>query len=96
MNKQKLIQEVSRDTGLHHRQIEQIVETCLKEIGRSLQNRDEVRLVGFGSFFVGTRKPSAGRNPRSGEAISIEAVARPKFRPGKTLKEMVSRDDLGH
>jgi DNA-binding protein HU-beta len=48
-----------------------------------------VRLVGFGNFSVTRRKPSTGRNPRTGEPIQIKASSQPKFRPGKALKDAV-------
>jgi DNA-binding protein HU-beta len=62
----------------------------LDTIGSELKKGNEVRLVGFGSFSVSTRKASVGRNPRTGEPMSIKATAQPKFRPGKGLKDLVS------
>ncbi|QJU58357.1 HU family DNA-binding protein [Sphingomonas sp. AP4-R1] len=92
MNKQELIKEIAHDTGIDRNEAKRILETCLHKIADSLRQGEEVRFVGFGSFSVATRKPSAGRNPRSGEPIEIGAVARPRFRPGKLLKHMVTRD----
>jgi DNA-binding protein HU-beta len=51
---------------------------------------DEVRLVGFGTFSVSNRKASTGRNPRTGEAMTIKASSQPKFKAGKGLKDAVN------
>jgi len=56
-------------------------------IKSSLKKGDIVTLVGFGSFYVGQRNPRAGRNPRTGDPISIEGAKVPKFRAGKALKD---------
>jgi len=55
-----------------------------------LKKGDEVRLVGFGTFSVSQRKASTGRNPRTGETMTIKASAQPKFKAGKGLKDSVN------
>lgn len=90
MNKQGLITEVSETTGLNREETGRVLETVLKMIGRQLRNGEEVHLVGFGTFSVGTRKSSSGRNPRTGEPISIAPVTQARFRAGKTLKQLVN------
>jgi DNA-binding protein HU-beta len=57
---------------------------------KALQQGDEVRLVGFGTFKVSRRKASAGRNPRTGETISIPETRNPKFRAGRNFRKAVS------
>ncbi|MBW8911678.1 MAG: HU family DNA-binding protein, partial [Sphingomonas sp.] len=66
------------------------VEAVFDSISGVLKKGDEVRLVGFGTFSVSRRKASTGRNPRTGEPMSIEASSQPKFKPGKGLKEAVN------
>ena len=61
----------------------------LADAREALRRGDEVRIVGFGSFFVGTRAASPGRNPRTGERIDLPPTKQPKFRAGKTLTEAV-------
>ncbi|NIJ06778.1 DNA-binding protein HU-beta [Sphingomonas vulcanisoli] len=90
MNKQELIVAVSEATGQARADVGRIVETMLSIVGNTLQRGDEVRLVGFGNFSVTKRKASTGRNPRTGEPLSIASTAQPKFRPGKVLKELVN------
>lgn len=90
MNKQELIGAVADVTGLARNDASRAVEAVLDTIGIELKRGSEVRLVGFGSFSVTKRKASIGRNPRTGEPMSIKATTQPKFRPGKGLKDLVS------
>ena len=90
MNKQELISAVSEQTGFNRNDTGRVVEAMLSKIGEILVRGDEVRLVGFGTFSVTKRKPSTGRNPRTGEPMDIASTAQPKFRAGKTLKELVN------
>ena len=90
MNKQDLIASVATSTGLPRGDAMRAVEAMLGSIGEALQRGEEVRLVGFGTFAVGRRKASTGRNPRTGEPMNIAATAQPKFRAGKGLRDLVS------
>jgi len=72
-----------------------IVDTVLNTIESSLKKGEEVRLVGFGNFYVSKRAAAKGRNPRTGEVISIKASRLPKFRAGKQLKEQVNTGATG-
>ena len=91
MNKQELIGHVADRAGLSRNDAARAVETMLEVVTSALKRGDEVRLVGFGNFSVTRRKASTGRNPRTGEAISIAASKTPKFRAGKGLKDAVNR-----
>ena len=90
MNKQELIGVVAETTGLGRGDAARAVEAVLDTVGRELSEGREVRIVNFGTFSVGVRKASPGRNPRTGEPISIDATRQPKFRAGKQLKDLVS------
>ena len=90
MNKQELIVAVSEETGLNRGDTGRVVEALLSKIGKTLEDGREVRLVGFGTFSVTRRKPSTGRNPRTGEPMNIGSTSQPKFRAGKVLKELVN------
>ena len=89
MNKQDLIAAVATSTGLHRTDAVRAVEAVIDTIGAALGKGEEVRLVGFGTFSVGRRKASTGRNPRTGEPMNIAATAQPKFRAGKVLRDLV-------
>ncbi len=86
MNKNELINEVARKTGLSRRESEVGVETMLDLIAKSLVSGDKVTLTGFGTFDVGQRKERAGVNPRNGKPIIIPATKMPRFHPSKNLR----------
>lgn len=90
MNKQDLIGAVADSTGLNRNDAGRAVEAVLGTIGAAMKKGEEVRLVGFGTFSVSTRKASTGRNPRTGEPMHIKATSQPKFRAGKGLKDSVN------
>lgn len=90
MNKQELIAQVSTAAGLGRAEASRAVEAVFDTISASLKKGDEVRLVGFGTFAVSKRKASTGRNPRTGEPMTIKASTQPKFKAGKVLKDSLN------
>ena len=90
MNKQDLISAVAESSGLNKNDATKAVEGVIDAIGSALKKGDEVRLVGFGTFSVSKRKASTGRNPRTGEPMTIKASSQPKFKAGKGLKDSVN------
>ena len=90
MNKQELIGAVAESAGLTRSDASKAVESVFDSISSALKKGDEVRLVGFGTFSVSKRKASTGRNPRTGEPMSIAASSQPKFKAGKGLKDSVN------
>ena len=66
------------------------VDTVISSITNTLKNGDQVTLVGFGTFQVRPRAARQGRNPRTGEPISIPASNNPAFKAGKALKDAVN------
>jgi len=90
MNKQELIGSVAETAGLTRNDASKAVESVFDSITTALKKGDEVRLVGFGTFSVSKRKASTGRNPRTGEPMSISASSQPKFKAGKGLKDAVN------
>ncbi len=67
-----------------------VVDAVFDTIEAALKRGEEVRLVGFGNFYVAKRAASKGRNPRTGETINIKPSKLPKFRAGKQLKDQVN------
>ena len=65
------------------------VDAFTDEITKLLQKGEKVNITGFGVFKVADRKAREGRNPKTGEAIHIKASKKPRFTPGKLLKEAV-------
>ncbi|MXO89819.1 HU family DNA-binding protein [Pontixanthobacter aquaemixtae] len=90
MNKHELINAVSDVSGLSKSDAASAVEGVFDTIVKALSNGDEVRMVGFGTFSVAKRKASTGRNPRTGEPMTIKASNQPKFKAGKGLKDAVN------
>lgn len=90
MNKQDLIARVASTTGLARSEAALAVHTVFDLIIDALRQGDEVRVVGFGSFSVTTRKASNGRNPRTGEPMPIAASSIPKFKAGKDFRDAVN------
>jgi len=79
-----------QELGLSKNAVAAVLDACLATVEHALKRGDEVRLVGFGNFYVSKREASTGRNPRTGEPISIKATRQPKFRAGKQLKDEVN------
>ena len=90
MNKNDLISAVADSSGLSKNDASSAVEGVFEAIQKTLADGDEVRLVGFGTFSVAKRKASTGRNPRTGEPMTIKASNQPKFKAGKGLKDAVN------
>ncbi len=90
MNKKDLIATVASSTGLSKTDAAIAVDGVTSTITSALQSGTDVRLVGFGTFRVGHRKATTGRNPRTGERIQIGAKNVPKFKSGKALKAAVN------
>ncbi|HIA77229.1 MAG TPA: HU family DNA-binding protein [Gammaproteobacteria bacterium] len=90
MNKAQLIDAVATRTGLAKSDASAAVESVLTNITETLQRGGTVSLVGFGAFSVSQRSARMGRNPNSGDLISIPASRRPKFKAGKQLKDAVN------
>ncbi len=90
MNKQDLVSAVSNSAGMSQADTAKAVDSIFDCITGSLQSRNEVRLIGFGTFSVANRKATTGRNPRTGETINISARNQAKFKAGKALKEAVN------
>lgn len=91
MNKQELVNEVAKKADLPKTKAQAAVEAIFESIKMTLKKGGEVRLVGFGTFTVAKRAATTGRNPRTGEKISIPASKQPKFKAGKELKEAVNK-----
>ena len=90
MNKNELIAVVAEDTGLSKGDAAKAVDGIFDAVTKALKKREEVRLVGFGTFTASKRAASEGRNPRTGEKIKIPASWQVKFKAGKGLKDSVS------
>ena len=90
MNKNDLVSAVTGSAGLSRADAARAVNSVFENITSSLQKGDDVRLAGFGTLSVAHRKATTGRNPRTGEPMTIKASSQPKFKAGKGLKDSVN------
>ena len=87
MIKSELVQIVAnRNPSLFHRDVERIVSVLMEEIAATLSEGYRVELRGFGSFAIKHRPARVGRNPRTGEEVSVEEKWVPVFKAGKELR----------
>lgn len=90
MNKGELVSAVAEQAGLSKKDAEIATDAIFDAITSALKGGEEVRLVGFGTFSVSARAARDGRNPRTGETITIAASKQPKFSAGKGLKDAIN------
>lgn len=94
MTRSELIARVAAaNPHLLHRDVERIVTTIFDEITAALARGDRVELRGFGAFSIKERGERVGRNPRTGEAVQVEAKYIPYFKTGKQLRERLNTDE---
>lgn len=88
-SKTDLVAKVAEATGLTKKDSEQAISAIFEAITNYLANGEKVQLIGFGNFEVRKRAERKGRNPQSGESITIPASKVPAFKAGKALKEEI-------
>ncbi|MDP9375820.1 MAG: HU family DNA-binding protein [Chloroflexota bacterium] len=93
MRKQDLVKEVASKSNMSPRQVQTVVDATFDAIRDAMSRGEKVTLTGFGSFEVAQRNEREGRNPRTGERITIGARRSPQFRPGSDLKRAVGAED---
>lgn len=89
MTKAELVAKIAGASGITKSQAEKAVDEFVSAVSTSLSGGDKVTLVGFGTFSVAARSQREGRNPRTGEKITIPASKIAKFKAGKTLSEKI-------
>lgn len=91
MTKTEIAEQIAQDAGISKAVAETALRSCIDSITNSLRAGQSVTIAGFGTFSVASRAARTGRNPQTGEPIEIKASQVPRFKPGKTLKDAVSR-----
>ncbi len=92
MTKAELVEDVARAAELTKKDAERLVEIVFESIIETLNHGEKIELRGFGSFRVRERGARRGRNPKTGDPVSIPAKRVPYFKPGKELKELINVD----
>ena len=90
MNKAELVEAVAAAANLSKADAGRAVDAVVSGIASSLQGGEQVSIVGFGTFSVKRRAARSGRNPRTGEAIQIQASNVPALKAGKALRDAVN------
>jgi DNA-binding protein HU-beta len=92
MNKTDLVEVVALKTGMTKKDAEAAVKAVNEAIAEALAAGDKVQIVGFGTYSVKTRAAREGRNPKTGEAMTIAASKTPAFAAGKALKDAINNN----
>ncbi|WP_028043175.1 HU family DNA-binding protein [Candidatus Stoquefichus massiliensis] len=90
MNKTELVEKVAASAGLTKTQAEAAVNAFVETVTDVLKAGDKITLKGFGTFEVRARDARTGRNPRTGETMTIAASKAPAFKASSALKNVVN------
>ncbi len=90
MNKAELIEHIAEAAGITKSAAGKAIEAMVDAITDSLKRDETVSISGFGTFSVTHRPERQGRNPQTGETITIKASNSPKFKAGKALKDALN------
>lgn len=90
MNKAELIEAIANETGISKKNIDATLKSFVNVVSDTLQKKDKVQLIGFGTFETAERAARNGRNPATGKTIKIAASTSVKFKAGTALKEKVN------
>ena len=90
MTKKELVAKVACESGVNKNEAEAVVNAALNAMAEALKDGDKVQLMGFGTFEAKERAAREGRNPKTGETITIDATKKPAFSASKALKDIVN------
>ena len=90
MNKTEVIAAMAEQTELSKKDADAALKAFVDVVSEELKKGEKVQLVGFGTFEVSERAAREGRNPATGEAMTIKASKAPKFKAGKALKDLIN------
>ena len=93
ITKSELIEQISqKQKHLQQKDIELAVKSVIEQMSDALSTGKRIEIRGFGSFSLHFRPPRIGRNPKTGESVSLPGKHVPHFKPGKELRERVNKD----
>ena len=90
LTRMDLSEAVFREVGLSRNESAELVEAVLQHMSDALVRGEQVKISSFGTFSVRDKAARVGRNPKSGDAVSLPAKYVPHFKPGKELRERVN------
>ena len=89
MNKNELVHAIANESNLKIADAENFLNAFTNVVSNTLAKKENITLVGFGTFQTTERSAREGRNPKTGETIQIAAATVPSFKAGKGLKDAV-------
>ncbi len=90
MNKTELVAAIADKAEISKKDVEASLKAFTDVVAEELKKGEKIQLVGFGTFEVSERAARTGRNPQTGEEMTIPASRAPKFKAGKALKDFVN------
>jgi DNA-binding protein HU-beta len=90
MNKTELVAAIAEKAELSKKDAEKALKAFTEVVGEELKKGEKIQVVGFGTFEVSERAAREGRNPQTGETMTIKASKSPKFKAGKALKDSLN------
>ena len=90
MNKAELVDKIAEKSGLSKKDAEKALNAFIDSVTEAVAKDDKVQLIGFGTFERRRREERSGRDPRTGNPITIPASNSPAFKAGKAFKEAVN------
>lgn len=94
ITKADIVEQVYQKIGFSKREASDLVELVFKSLKDELVNGEKIKISGFGNFTVRMKKSRIGRNPQTGEQITISARKVLTFRPSQVLKAIINNEDL--
>ena len=91
MNKKEFVDQVADKTGLSKTQADKAVNAVFESLIEALKKKDSIAFLGFGSFSVKRQAARQGRNPQTGDAITITARNAPAFKASQALKDALNK-----
>ncbi|NNM52037.1 MAG: integration host factor subunit beta [Pseudomonadales bacterium] len=91
MTKSELIERlIVKQDGLTSKDVELAIKTMIEQMSSTLASGGRIEIRGFGSFSLHFREPRIGRNPKTGDSVTLAGKYVPHFKPGKELKDRVN------
>lgn len=92
MKKSDVIAELSRELNLSQKKAAEVVDFIFSKMREAIENSNRIEIRGFGTFYVKSYRPRKGRNPKTGEVVSVPPKRLPFFKMGKELKKALIKE----
>ena len=93
ITKDSLVEMIHNEVGLNKREAKELIECFFEQIKASLEDRNDIKFSGFGNFILRNKSPRPGRNPKTGEEVTISERRVVTFKSGLKLKSKLEAYD---